>query len=114
MQVITAKVVNTNVSETSMNSSDNSTDSSDGSPTAHLEGPNLDAERVLPSVVSVSIMFQDCAPSLLFFFCLFVGEGGRGLKVFIILLYVNVIVFVYSCVADCWRREEYEFSPYSV
>lgn len=49
--VITAKIVNTNVSETSMNSSDNSTDSSDGSPTAHLEGPNLDSERVLPSVL---------------------------------------------------------------
>ena len=52
IQVITAKVVNSNVSETSMNSSDNSTDSSDGSPTSHLEGPNLDSERVLPSVVS--------------------------------------------------------------
>lgn len=52
IQVITAKIVNSNVSETSMNSSDNSTDSSDGSPTAHLEGPNLDSERVLPSVVS--------------------------------------------------------------
>lgn len=58
MQVITAKVVNPNVSETSMNSSDNSTDSSDGSPTAHLEGPNLDAERVLPSVVNASILFK--------------------------------------------------------
>ena len=58
MQVITAKVVNPNVSETSMNSSDNSTDSSEGSPTAHLEGPNLDAERVLPSVVNASVLLK--------------------------------------------------------
>ena len=61
-QVITAKVVNSNVSETSMNSSDNSTDSSDGSPTAHLEGPNLELERMLPSVVSQIIQcYCTCA-----------------------------------------------------
>ncbi len=35
-----------------MNSSDNSTDSSEGSPTNHLEGPNIDLEKMLPSVVS--------------------------------------------------------------
>lgn len=55
MQIITAKVVNSNVSETSINSSDNSTDSSDGSPTSHLEGPNLELERMLPSVVNSNL-----------------------------------------------------------
>lgn len=44
-----------NVSETSMNSSDNSTDSSEGSPLNHVEGPNIDAEKMLPSVVSMDI-----------------------------------------------------------
>ena len=49
--VMSAKLLFSNVSETSMNSSDNSTDSSEGSPTGHLEGPNIDAEKMLPSVV---------------------------------------------------------------
>ena len=31
--------------------SDNSTDSSEGSPTGHLEGPNIEQEKSLPSVV---------------------------------------------------------------
>ena len=40
-----------NISETSMQSSDNSTDSSEGSVGGHAEGPNLDTEKCLPSVV---------------------------------------------------------------
>ena len=35
-----------------MNSSDNSTDSSEGSPLNHMEGPNIETEKMLPSVVS--------------------------------------------------------------
>ena len=46
------KLLFSNVSETSMNSSDNSTDSSEGSPLNHMEGPNIEAEKMLPSVVS--------------------------------------------------------------
>ena len=34
-----------------MNSSDNSTDSSEGSPMNHMEGPNIETEKMLPSVV---------------------------------------------------------------
>ena len=52
MQVLNAKLLFSNVSETSMNSSDNSTDSSEGSPLNHMEGPNIEAEKMLPSVVS--------------------------------------------------------------
>ncbi len=51
VQVITAKLLFTNVSETSMNSSDNSEDSSEGSPSGH-DGPNVEMEKMLPSVVS--------------------------------------------------------------
>ncbi len=51
IQVITAKLLFTNVSETSMNSSDNSEDSSEGSPSTH-DGPNIEMEKILPSVVS--------------------------------------------------------------
>ena len=51
LQVVNAKLLYTNISETSMNSSDNSTDSSEGSPMAHLDGPNIDMEKLLPSVV---------------------------------------------------------------
>ena len=39
-----------NVSETSMQSSDNSTDSSEGS-MGQFDGPNLETEKNLPSVV---------------------------------------------------------------
>ena len=52
------KLLFSNVNETSMNSSDNSTDSSEGSPTGggvaggQFEGPNLEVESLLPSVVS--------------------------------------------------------------
>ncbi len=57
------KLLFSNVNETSMNSSDNSTDSSEGSPTGggggggggtggQQEGPNPEAERLLPSAVS--------------------------------------------------------------
>ena len=52
------KLLFSNMNETSMNSSDNSTDSSEGSPTGgggpggQFEGPNLEVERLLPSVVS--------------------------------------------------------------
>ncbi|XP_064393950.1 probable ubiquitin carboxyl-terminal hydrolase FAF-X [Halichondria panicea] len=48
--VITAKLLFTNVSETSMNSSDNSEDSSEGSPSGH-DGPNVEMEKMLPSVL---------------------------------------------------------------
>ena len=41
-----------NISETSMQSSDNSTDSSDASIGQH-DGPNFETERMLPSVVSL-------------------------------------------------------------
>ncbi|CAI8002162.1 Probable ubiquitin carboxyl-terminal hydrolase FAF-X [Geodia barretti] len=34
-----------------MNSSDNSTDSSEGSPLNHMEGPNIETEKMLPSVL---------------------------------------------------------------
>ena len=51
-QVVNAKLLFSNVSETSMNSSDNSTDSSEGSPLTNMEGPNIEAEKMLPSVVS--------------------------------------------------------------
>ena len=51
-QVITAKLLFSNVSETSMNSSDNSEDSSEGSPNGKSEGPNIEMEKMLPSVVS--------------------------------------------------------------
>ena len=52
LQVITVKLLYSNVSETSMNSSDNSTDSSEGSPTGHLDGgPNIEMEKMIPSVV---------------------------------------------------------------
>ena len=40
-----------NISETSIQSSDNSTDSSEGSILGASEGPNVEAERGLPSVV---------------------------------------------------------------
>ena len=50
--MLNAKLLFSNVSETSMNSSDNSTDSSEGSPLNHMEGPNIEAEKMLPSVVS--------------------------------------------------------------
>ena len=55
------KILFSNVTETSMNSSDNSTDSSEGSPTGgggtggQFEGPNPDMERLLPSVVSTHV-----------------------------------------------------------
>ena len=52
-QVVSAKLLFSQVSETSMNSSDNSTDSSEGSPTGHLDGPNIDMEKMLPSVVCI-------------------------------------------------------------
>ena len=51
-QVITAKLLFSNVSETSINSSDNSEDSSEGSPNGKSEGPNIEMEKMLPSVVS--------------------------------------------------------------
>ena len=40
-----------NISETSVQSSDNSTDSSEGSLAGTADGPNIEAERILPSVV---------------------------------------------------------------
>jgi ubiquitin carboxyl-terminal hydrolase 9/24 len=52
--VLNAKLLFSNVSETSMNSSDNSTDSSEGSPMNHMEGPNIEAEKLLPSVLIAS------------------------------------------------------------
>lgn len=47
-----------NVSDNSLQSSDNSTDSSEGS--GHYDGPNIEAERGLPSVVRLGhvILFQ--------------------------------------------------------
>lgn len=60
------KLLFSNVNETSMNSSDNSTDSSEGSPTGgggaggQFEGPNLEVESLLPSVVSQSIVCCCC------------------------------------------------------
>ncbi len=58
-QILTVKLLFSNVNETSMNSSDNSTDSSEGSPTGgvgtvgQFEGPNPDMERLLPSAVNL-------------------------------------------------------------
>ena len=65
-QVLTAKLLFSNVNETNMNSSDNSTDSSEGSPTGgggggggHFDGPNPDIERLLPSAVSHSYILDN-------------------------------------------------------
>ena len=58
--MLNAKLLFSNVSETSMNSSDNSTDSSEGSPMNHLEGPNIEAEKMLPSAVSEAVLRISC------------------------------------------------------
>lgn len=69
------KLLFSNMNETSMNSSDNSTDSSEGSPTGgggtagHLDGPNPDMERFLPSVVRDMAVWHVHVLTNIVFYC---------------------------------------------
>ncbi|KAL5475916.1 hypothetical protein EMCRGX_G025794 [Ephydatia muelleri] len=51
--IVTAKLLFGTSRQAGVNS-DNSTDSSEGSPTGHLEGPNIEQEKTLPSVLMTS------------------------------------------------------------